>query len=77
MMKLKNKINKKKWPESTKVNLINLWLELWDWNNTIKIKLRKIMKLNSQSTYYWKMNLKKKSIKKEQKKNSSKSGLTR
>ena len=68
-MKLKNKINKKKWPESTKVNLINLWLELWDWNNTIKIKLRKIMKLNSQSTYYWKMNLKKKSIKKEQKKN--------
>jgi hypothetical protein len=77
MMKLKNKINKKKWPESTKVNLINLWLELWDWNNTIKIKLRKIMKLNSQSTYYWKMNLKKKSIKKEQKKNSSKPGLTR
>ena len=53
---------------STWVNISNLWPELWDYNNPIENKLKQIIKSNSQSTQYWRIKLKKKSIKKEPKK---------
>jgi hypothetical protein len=38
---------------------------LWDWDNLIENKLKQIMKFNSQSSMYWKVKLKKYSIKKK------------
>ena len=60
MMKLKNTKKLK----SIQVNLANSRPESWNRDNSTERKLKQIMKLNSQLTKRWKMNLKKISIKK-------------
>jgi hypothetical protein len=63
------KLNKKYIPlkrtqKINRVNLSNLRLESRDQDKTIESKSKKFMKLNSQLTYYWKIKLKIKLIRK-------------
>jgi len=63
------KLNKKNIPlkrtqKINRVNLSNLRLESRDQDKTIESKSKKFMKLNSQLTYYWKIKLKIKLIRK-------------
>jgi len=53
--------------QSTRVNLSNSRLESRDQDNPIEQKSRQIMKLNSQLTQCWKMQLKKNQLKKQKK----------
>ena len=68
-IKKKNWLRKdiKKWPESTRVNPSNLWPKSWDKDNFIEMFLKQIIKSNSQSTQYWRMKLRKNSIRKRKK----------
>jgi hypothetical protein len=52
-----------------KINLSNMWIESWDHNNSIEIK--KNSKFNFQQTQYWRMNRKKKLIRKGSKKTTT------
>jgi hypothetical protein len=66
---LNDKINKKKTPWVTWVNLLNSRLEPWNRDNPIEKKSKQIMKLISQSTQCWRMKSREKNqLKKEHKK---------
>jgi hypothetical protein len=48
------------WLGSTRVNMSNLWLGLWDYDNLIENKPKQIIKPNFQWTQCWRIKLKKK-----------------
>jgi hypothetical protein len=56
------------WPESTRVNMPNPWPRSWDQNNSIKNKLKQIIKPGFQFNLVLKDEVAKKLIKKEHKK---------
>jgi len=73
---------KKYWDEnilnqwgSTRVNIWNPRPGLWNWNNLIKSKSKQIMKLNFQLIQCWMIKLKKKSIKKKNKRQTTRLNL--
>ena len=68
--KIKKLIEKKIWKMTwvNKENQLNLWPKSWDKDNLVESKLKQITNPNSQSTQYQMMNLRKKSIRKREKK---------